>query len=261
MMHELNQAYTFWYLHRPPIQPYDVKEGEGGETQAPAAAALSTIYGGLVHEIADFHTVEEFWCIYGHLQKVTELPVVSEYHVFKKGIKPVWEDEGNLAGGKWLLRLKKGVVARLFEELLIALISGELNAAGDIPSMDDGMIHDDICGIVVSSRSNEDVLSVWNKKADHHVSITQLKNAIVKLLNLPQDVRLEYKTHTKSLSKAEKRHAHSAKYPPATSWKESRPSLTLDSATLTSSSWTYDTRKKGSLSKAHPHYPRWRTSE
>jgi len=42
--------------------------------------------------------------------------------MFKKGIKPVWEDSANCKGGKWILRLKKGLSSRIWENLLLAMI-------------------------------------------------------------------------------------------------------------------------------------------
>lgn len=42
--------------------------------------------------------------------------------MFKEGIKPVWEDTANCKGGKWILRLKKGLSSRIWENLLLAMI-------------------------------------------------------------------------------------------------------------------------------------------
>jgi hypothetical protein len=37
------------------------------------------------------HQVEGFWAIYSHLARLSDLPIGSEYFVFKVGIKPMWE--------------------------------------------------------------------------------------------------------------------------------------------------------------------------
>src|SRR5690606_28187444 len=71
-------------------------------------------YEKSTQKIASFSTVEEFWTVYCHLRKPNALPHVSDYHFFKKGIRPVWEDDANRAGGKWILRLKKGVSTRFW---------------------------------------------------------------------------------------------------------------------------------------------------
>ena len=35
--------------------------------------------------------VEQFWALYGHLARPCELTSSSDYHLFKQGIKPMWE--------------------------------------------------------------------------------------------------------------------------------------------------------------------------
>ena len=66
-------------------------------------------------------TVEDFWRLYVHLRRpVDERPTVCDYHVFREGIRPMWEDEANVNGGKWIVRLKKGLAARYWEDVVRA---------------------------------------------------------------------------------------------------------------------------------------------
>ena len=66
-----------------------------------------------------YFQVEDFWRLYVHLRRpVDDRPTVCDYHVFREGIKPMWEDESNVNGGKWIVRLKKGVAARYWEDLV-----------------------------------------------------------------------------------------------------------------------------------------------
>ena len=103
-------------------------------------------------KLASIGSVESFWTIYSHLKRPSLLPTVSDYHIFKDGIRPVWEDEANKKGGKWIVRLKKGVADRYWEDLLLAIIGDQFMEAGE-----------EVCGAVLSVRSGEDVLSVWTK--------------------------------------------------------------------------------------------------
>lgn len=41
-----------------------------------------------------------------------------DYHLFKSGIKPMWEDSANRRGGKWMVRLRKGIASRYWEDLV-----------------------------------------------------------------------------------------------------------------------------------------------
>lgn len=97
-------------------------------------------------------TVQHFWIIFKHLKRPSVLPTVSDYHFFKEGIRPVWEDAENEKGGKWVLKLKKGIADRYWEDLLLALVGDQFAEAGEV-----------VCGAVISARNGEDVLSIWTK--------------------------------------------------------------------------------------------------
>ena len=64
----------------------------------------------------------------------------------------MWEDDENKRGGKWIIRLKKGVSDRYWEDLLLAIVGDQFAEAGE-----------EVCGAVLSVRSGEDVLSVWTR--------------------------------------------------------------------------------------------------
>ena len=132
--HALKSTWIVWY--RPPTSKYSDYE-------------KSTI------PLARFSTVEAFWTVYTHLKRPSTLPSVSDYHIFRKGVRPVWEDEENKRGGKWIVRLKKGVADRYWEDLLLAIVGDQFADAGE-----------EVCGAVLSVRSGEDVLSVWTRVND-----------------------------------------------------------------------------------------------
>lgn len=90
----------------------------------------------------------------------------------------MWEEEGNRLGGKWILRLKKGLSARLWELLVLAVI-GEQFSVGK-----------EICGIVCSIRPQEDLISIWTKTANNQLVTQRIKETMKKVLSLPQDCML-----------------------------------------------------------------------
>jgi translation initiation factor 4E len=104
-------------------------------------------------KIADFSTVEGFWGCYCHLARPSTLPNPTDIHLFKEGIRPLWEDAANRNGGKWIIRLKKLVSGRFWENLVIAMIGDQLDYG------------DTVCGAVLSIRFGEDILSVWNRNS------------------------------------------------------------------------------------------------
>lgn len=129
--HPLKSTWVIWY--RPPTPKYSDYE-------------KSTV------PLASISSVENFWTVYSHLKRPSLLPTVSDYHIFRKGVRPVWEDEANKKGGKWVVRLKKGVADRYWEDLLLAIVGDQFAEASD-----------EVCGAVLSVRSGEDVLNVWTR--------------------------------------------------------------------------------------------------
>lgn len=132
-------------------------------------------------------SAQAFWSVYKHLRRPSDLPAVSDYHIFKEGIRPVWEDEENRKGGKWTMRLKKGVADRYWEELLLAFIGDQFAEASE-----------EVCGAVVSVRSGEDVFSIWTKNdGGRNVKI---RETIKRVLSLPADTGLQWRSHDESIT-------------------------------------------------------------
>ncbi|KAI5289939.1 hypothetical protein KEM54_002840 [Ascosphaera aggregata] len=165
--HPLKATWVVWY--RPPTSKYSDYE-------------KSTI------ALASISTVESFWAVYSHLKHPSQLPTVSDYHIFRKDIRPVWEDEANKKGGKWIVRLKKGVADRYWEELLLAIVGDQFGDAGD-----------EICGAVLSVRSGEDVLSVWTR-IDGGRNIRIRSETMKRLLAFPPDTNIQWKSHDDSIA-------------------------------------------------------------
>jgi translation initiation factor 4E len=138
--HNLRDTWVFWY--RPPI------------TKANGYIE----YDKTLHPMMAVKTVEEFWLAYSHLKRPSSLPTVSDYHLFKEGVRPIWEDEENKHGGKWILRLKKGVADRYYEDLILACVGDQFGDEAD-----------ELCGIVLSMRNGEDVLSIWTRNTGQKV--------------------------------------------------------------------------------------------
>lgn len=144
---------------RPQAQPGPVSKDDQAEHilkdtwnifYRPPTTSRDKDYEKSIIRVASVGTIEGFWTIYAHLKRPSQLPTVSDYHIFKDGIRPVWEDDANKKGGKWIIRLKKGVADRYWEDLLLAIVGDQFMEASD-----------EVCGAVLSVRSGEDVLSVW----------------------------------------------------------------------------------------------------
>lgn len=84
-------------------------------------------------QIGTFSTVEGFWQVYDHIVRPNDFKQSADYHLFKEGVKPTWEDAQNKQGGKWMLRLKtKGLTSRYWEELVLAIIGEQFDVGHEI---------------------------------------------------------------------------------------------------------------------------------
>ena len=79
---------------------------------------------------------------------------VCDYNVFRSSIAPAWEDAANTGGGRWVLRLRKGVADRIWEEVVFALVSERIGG-------EDERVGEKVNGAVLSVRREEDILSLW----------------------------------------------------------------------------------------------------
>lgn len=152
----------------------------------PPTTSRDQDYEKSIIKVAAVGTIESFWTVYAHLKRPSSLPTVSDYHIFKDGIRPVWEDEANKKGGKWIIRLKKGVADRYWEDLLLAMMGDQFMEASD-----------EVCGAVLSVRSGEDVLSVWTKM-DGGRNI-KIRETIKRTLAFPPDTSIVWRSHDESI--------------------------------------------------------------
>lgn len=166
----IQNRYTFWYHRR-------------GKN-----SASTTNYEEGMTQLANFQTVEHFWRIYNHMIRPNDIKTTTDYHLFKHGVSPTWEDPVNKNGGKWMVRLKKGLSSRLWEELVLAIIGEQFDVGHEI------------CGAVISVRHSEDIISVWNKTADNNEATTKIRDQMRRILKIPPFVSIEYKKHQDSLN-------------------------------------------------------------
>ncbi|KAI0654918.1 translation initiation factor eIF 4e-like domain-containing protein [Cubamyces menziesii] len=126
--------------------------------------------------IGEFDTVESFCRYFNWLKPPSKLERNSNYHLFKTGIKPMWEDEANANGGKWVLTMKNNpqLLDRCWAWLAMALVGEDL---------DEG---DEICGAVVSLRSKVDRIQLWTRSKDDVEKINSIARKMVKLLDVSE---------------------------------------------------------------------------
>ena len=110
--------------------------------------------------------MESFWSLWTHLEPPSALQPTTDYLLFHEGVRrPVWEDPLNLSGGKWIIRLKKGVADRFWEDLVLAVIGdqfGDCRNTAKVKTGDD-IEWPEISGCTISVRQSEDIITLWNQ--------------------------------------------------------------------------------------------------
>lgn len=105
----LEYAYSFWFSKRPSKNAAAAAAASSTATSAPGQ---NLNYDANLRQVGTFNTVENFWYLYSHMTRPQDLQGHADIHMFKAGIRPLWEDDANKNGGKWIVRLKKGLATR-----------------------------------------------------------------------------------------------------------------------------------------------------
>ncbi|KAL5531705.1 hypothetical protein ACEPAG_4582 [Sanghuangporus baumii] len=213
-LHPLRNTWVFWFRQQrmPGNKVINYEEG--------------------IKRISSFASIESFWMLWSHLNPPSNVQPTTDYLLFHSGVRrPVWEDPLNSQGGKWIIRLKKGVSDRLWEALVMAVIgdqfdeceptnigglggtpsgvadasswrtgvNGENTSAGNGNGSTTSSNEPEICGCTISVRQHEDILTVWNKHG-YDLRVNQrIRDTIKRVLDLPPNTVLEYKTNNDSL--------------------------------------------------------------
>ncbi|XP_072383183.1 eukaryotic translation initiation factor 4E-1A-like isoform X2 [Diabrotica undecimpunctata] len=163
--HPLQNAWTLWYYENDRTQAWEKNQ----------------------KEIATFQTVEDFWSLYNHIKPSSELRQGTDYSLFKKGIRPMWEDDANKRGGRWLLSLEKkqrnNDLDRYWLDIILCLIGEAFENS------------EEICGAVVNIRQKGDKIAVWTADARNNTAILEIGRVLKERLHIPSRVTLGYQLH------------------------------------------------------------------
>ncbi|KAI5783769.1 translation initiation factor eIF 4e-like domain-containing protein [Pyronema domesticum] len=143
---------------------------------------------------ADINTVQSFWQVFNNTPFVG-LPIKYSMHLFKKDVKPLWEDPFNVNGGAWTFRVPKDKGLDFWREILMMAIGEILQEVVHVKK------GDDICGVSISVRFNSYLIQVWTKDATNEASrqavLQRIKESLPAELSAPTEgERAFYKKHT-----------------------------------------------------------------
>lgn len=138
--------------------------------------------------IATVRTVEQFWSVVNHMQSVAKVQFNSDYMMFKEGIRPMWEDEKNRTGGRWILSVDKRQRMIEVDACWLHLL---LNLIGDHFGPDTEYI----AGAVVSIRKGNDKMSLWTLHREDEKIQRRIGRMFKQFLCLPSSVTICYEPH------------------------------------------------------------------
>ncbi|KAK7914358.1 hypothetical protein PG985_012061 [Apiospora marii] len=167
-------------------------------------------WNDLLKEVITFNSVEEFWGIYNNIAPVSDLALKSDYHLFKEGVRPEWEDPQNKHGGKWSYSFKDKRNCDINDIWLHTM----LGAIGEtLEEEDDG----EVMGVVVNVRKAFFRIGVWTRtigksipnRGDGDVAggkgrsvqkgqdiLMNIGKRFKEILKLPPNEPVEYSGHT-----------------------------------------------------------------
>ncbi|SMQ45807.1 unnamed protein product [Zymoseptoria tritici ST99CH_3D7] len=133
--HQLQHTWTLWFT-KPPSGKQDWNE--------------------LLKEVISFNSVEEFWGIYNNITPASELAQKSDYHLFKQGVRPEWEDQQNKHGGRWAYTYKGTKASdETWLNIMLAAIGEMLEDESD----------NEVMGVVVNIRKAFWRVGLWTRTA------------------------------------------------------------------------------------------------
>jgi translation initiation factor 4E len=139
--------------------------------------------------IGSYAAVETMLGCFSKLHRPSQLERHTSYHVFKDGIKPMWEDARNARGGKWTITFRQrnpALVDRTWLWLVLGLIGEELD--GD----------DEACGAVCSVKPRGDRIALWLRDRSDTDKVNRMGRKLVALLEIGKEpgVLVEFSAHS-----------------------------------------------------------------
>lgn len=152
--------------------------------------------------VGTFSTVQEFWRYWNAID-LQKLGAFCSLSVFRKPIKPMWEDDHNKNGGQWILRCSdRDQSMDFFNKLALSLIGGYFEC------------HERLCGVVLTVKPKFNILSLWTKKMETGAYIPvdmELRELLGFDFEDDDSVVLEWKEHEKAVKVIEaKQHGKAA---------------------------------------------------
>ncbi|KAI9490717.1 translation initiation factor eIF 4e-like domain-containing protein [Zychaea mexicana] len=173
--HPLHNAWTLWFDN----------PGKKANTQS---------WSQNLKEIVTVETVEDFWGVYNNIAKVNHLESNSNYHFFKKGVRPEWEDPANANGGKFSIQFPRNRTGEGINDYWLSLL---------LAMIGEQFAHEnEVCGAVISVRKVFFRVALWIRSSERNEITEKLGAQIKEFLTVPPNMTIEFTPHGESAAKS-----------------------------------------------------------
>lgn len=178
-MHPLNEEWTLWHT-------------DGVVATKDWKKALQKVH--------DFGTVEDFWRLWNFIKGPKQLTQNSSFSVFRKGVRPEWEDAACAKGGTITYIADQSVdrhLTLIWRDLVLSMIGEQFGDCGS-----------SIAGAYISNKRRQFRFQLWTKVSDESVVQklgSAMRRIVDKTLEQPaagegggagrQSVSLSFQTH------------------------------------------------------------------
>jgi len=125
--------------------------------------------------------------LYNNIVTPSKLIHGTDFHLFKEGIEPKWEDEKCARGGKWTFCCPKTAnrspLDTYWLNTLLALIGEQFADPGEV------------CGAVVNVRNKGDRISIWTRTGSNEAAQLSIGKQMKLILDLNETTKLGYMLH------------------------------------------------------------------
>ena len=128
--------------------------------------------------------------MYNNTYTISEVISNTDYLIFKKGVRPEWEDPANKDGGKWVVTLP--IEDDMEEECDRAWLQILLYVIGGLFSKEE---RDTINGMIFSIRDKHLRISLWCNNSTDKELLTKVGNKMKELSNFDSKYSFGYQIH------------------------------------------------------------------
>lgn len=138
-----------------------------------------------------FNTIEGFWRLHNNIVEPSHLKFGDDYYYFKKGIRPMWEDEANVKGGRWIVNFDRRQRGEHLDDCWLEIV---MLVIGATLTNDD-----DVCGVAANIRPKGCKVCVWTTRASNGEAVLDIGKKIKEVLKLLQNDTIEFQTHNSNI--------------------------------------------------------------